>query len=281
MVYYPLSGTMLFSGFLGCGSIPILGGRPYEILCEHKKAARTLKDVERQNSQLRSTPSDISTLPSSSFGGGSSESQHTRRVRKPSRKLQNEVRQQTNFLSSLPPQTLEEPAIDLERGESNVEVLEDEPEPMAPSKRASSKPARSSSRKKGLQTEDGAISVEKAAQEPVHPKRSSSRTRAASSPIEDSTQSNTKTDRSKRSSSSKRHTSKHNHETEATKAEKSSSKSKRSSSRKRSTTEKKDPDPTPEPSQSNMGEPELSKRRTSRPKSQDKSASADRKLLEP
>ena len=30
-LYYPLTSTMFFSGILGCGRIPILGGRPYEL----------------------------------------------------------------------------------------------------------------------------------------------------------------------------------------------------------------------------------------------------------
>jgi hypothetical protein len=39
-VYNPLVGTILFSGFLGCGKIPILGGRPYEVAQEQKRIAR-------------------------------------------------------------------------------------------------------------------------------------------------------------------------------------------------------------------------------------------------
>jgi hypothetical protein len=37
-VYYPLIGTVLFSGILGCGKMPILGGRPYEVLKEERLA---------------------------------------------------------------------------------------------------------------------------------------------------------------------------------------------------------------------------------------------------
>lgn len=36
-VYYPIVGTILFSGYLGCGNIPILGGRPYEVKMEQRQ----------------------------------------------------------------------------------------------------------------------------------------------------------------------------------------------------------------------------------------------------
>jgi hypothetical protein len=36
-VYYPLIGTVLFTGILGCGNVPILGGRPYEVKMEAKR----------------------------------------------------------------------------------------------------------------------------------------------------------------------------------------------------------------------------------------------------
>lgn len=40
-VYYPIGGTILFSGILACGyAIPILGGRPYEIECEDRRNSR-------------------------------------------------------------------------------------------------------------------------------------------------------------------------------------------------------------------------------------------------
>ena len=39
-VYYPVLATLLFSGILGCGKIPVLGGRPYEIAREEKQARR-------------------------------------------------------------------------------------------------------------------------------------------------------------------------------------------------------------------------------------------------
>ena len=40
-VYYPIGGTMLFSGILACGfKIPLLGGRPYEMACEERRNSR-------------------------------------------------------------------------------------------------------------------------------------------------------------------------------------------------------------------------------------------------
>jgi len=40
-VYYPIGGTILFSGILACGfKIPLLGGRPYEMTCEERRNSR-------------------------------------------------------------------------------------------------------------------------------------------------------------------------------------------------------------------------------------------------
>jgi hypothetical protein len=39
-VYYPIGGTILFSGCLGCGRFPFLGGRPYEVRMEERKLSR-------------------------------------------------------------------------------------------------------------------------------------------------------------------------------------------------------------------------------------------------
>lgn len=39
-LYYPVVATVLFSGFLGCGKVPVLGGRPYEVALEERIAAR-------------------------------------------------------------------------------------------------------------------------------------------------------------------------------------------------------------------------------------------------
>jgi hypothetical protein len=35
-VWYPLIGTVLFSGILGCGKYPIIGGRPYDLMLEQQ-----------------------------------------------------------------------------------------------------------------------------------------------------------------------------------------------------------------------------------------------------
>lgn len=40
LIYYPLLGTLFFSGILGCYRIPILGGRPYEIRQEERRKQR-------------------------------------------------------------------------------------------------------------------------------------------------------------------------------------------------------------------------------------------------
>eukprot|EP00536_Pseudo-nitzschia_multiseries_P009626 jgi/Psemu1/201163/e_gw1.273.16.1 len=50
-VYYPIGGTILFSGILACGfMIPVLGGRPYEIACEERLNSRR----QQRNSGQRS-----------------------------------------------------------------------------------------------------------------------------------------------------------------------------------------------------------------------------------
>ena len=53
-VYYPIGGTILFSGCLGCGRIPLLGGRPHEVMVEEKRLAR------RQQVGLAATEEDTS-----------------------------------------------------------------------------------------------------------------------------------------------------------------------------------------------------------------------------
>jgi hypothetical protein len=42
-VYYPLFGTILMTGVLGCGKVPILGGRPYEVAQFERKKGRLSK----------------------------------------------------------------------------------------------------------------------------------------------------------------------------------------------------------------------------------------------
>jgi hypothetical protein len=42
-VYYPLVGTILFSGVVVCGKIPVLGGRPYEVTVQKRLAQASNK----------------------------------------------------------------------------------------------------------------------------------------------------------------------------------------------------------------------------------------------
>ena len=57
-VYYPLVGSVLFSGVLGCGRLPLLGGRPAEVRAEERRKSRL---------QIRSGGDD--TLVGASSGG--------------------------------------------------------------------------------------------------------------------------------------------------------------------------------------------------------------------
>jgi hypothetical protein len=59
-VYYPIVMTILFSGILGCGRIPVLGGRPYELRLEQMQlrekeeqlaAERAEKEQQQQQQQ--------------------------------------------------------------------------------------------------------------------------------------------------------------------------------------------------------------------------------------
>jgi hypothetical protein len=48
-VYYPVIGTILFSGILSCGyNVPVVGGRPYEVACEDR---RNLKRQQKDSKQ--------------------------------------------------------------------------------------------------------------------------------------------------------------------------------------------------------------------------------------
>jgi len=49
LVYYPIVGTILFSGILGCGKLPILGGRPYEVMLEEKSKQRRQRQTRRSH----------------------------------------------------------------------------------------------------------------------------------------------------------------------------------------------------------------------------------------
>jgi hypothetical protein len=44
IVYYPLVGTILFSGVMVCGKIPVLGGRPYEVSRQKRLAQASSKE---------------------------------------------------------------------------------------------------------------------------------------------------------------------------------------------------------------------------------------------
>ena len=55
-VYYFILVSVLFSGILGCGCIPILGGRPYEMMIEWKEKERTLAKQESQTHTLKTSP---------------------------------------------------------------------------------------------------------------------------------------------------------------------------------------------------------------------------------
>ena len=62
MLYYPIFGTILFSGILGCGRLPVLGGRPYEVRKEEarEQRRRSQDSGNRRASRLRSrTSSDV------------------------------------------------------------------------------------------------------------------------------------------------------------------------------------------------------------------------------
>eukprot|EP00522_Entomoneis_paludosa_P002887 CAMPEP_0172468636 /NCGR_PEP_ID=MMETSP1065-20121228/61726_1 /TAXON_ID=265537 /ORGANISM="Amphiprora paludosa, Strain CCMP125" /LENGTH=551 /DNA_ID=CAMNT_0013226063 /DNA_START=16 /DNA_END=1671 /DNA_ORIENTATION=+ len=49
VVYYPIVGTVLFTGVLGCGRIPVLGGRPYEVKqAERRQERLEAKELKRQ-----------------------------------------------------------------------------------------------------------------------------------------------------------------------------------------------------------------------------------------
>lgn len=46
-LYYPLMATILFSGILGCGTLPILGGRPREIKVEFVNKLKEAKNFRK------------------------------------------------------------------------------------------------------------------------------------------------------------------------------------------------------------------------------------------
>lgn len=50
-VYYPIIGTIIFSGILTCGRFPVVGGRPFELKEEAVMALEEANDVEQTVSQ--------------------------------------------------------------------------------------------------------------------------------------------------------------------------------------------------------------------------------------
>lgn len=56
--YYPVVGTLLFSGLLTCGRYPTVGGRPYEIkqeMAEHGATNCGMEHARSQQPSKRST----------------------------------------------------------------------------------------------------------------------------------------------------------------------------------------------------------------------------------
>jgi hypothetical protein len=65
LVYYPIIGTILFSGILGCGKVPVLGGRPHEVLVEARLAAEREKDKDAWIATGHTATSTAASSPAS------------------------------------------------------------------------------------------------------------------------------------------------------------------------------------------------------------------------
>jgi hypothetical protein len=64
IVYYPLVGTILFSGVLVCGKIPVLGGRPFEVSRQKRLAqSSNKKDNTWVASGHTATSSSVASSP--------------------------------------------------------------------------------------------------------------------------------------------------------------------------------------------------------------------------
>ena len=50
-VYYPIIGSIFFSGILGCCRLPLLGGRPREIWLEEQAAERKLRTARTEEEE--------------------------------------------------------------------------------------------------------------------------------------------------------------------------------------------------------------------------------------
>jgi hypothetical protein len=65
IVYYPLVGTILFSGVLVCGKIPVLGGRPYEVSVQKRLAQASnnrpnrMEGVDKETESLSDLPPEL------------------------------------------------------------------------------------------------------------------------------------------------------------------------------------------------------------------------------
>jgi hypothetical protein len=64
-IYYPIGGTILFSGILGCGRLPMLGGRPYEVAAEERRKKK--KQSPTTGITLASTADDGDAIPVEHF----------------------------------------------------------------------------------------------------------------------------------------------------------------------------------------------------------------------
>jgi hypothetical protein len=76
IVYYPLVGTILFSGVLVCGKIPILGGRPYEVLVQ-KRLAQASNFQPNQIEGFGKAVESLPDLPSELLHTGADSSRPT------------------------------------------------------------------------------------------------------------------------------------------------------------------------------------------------------------
>ena len=52
-IYYPIGATILFSGVLGCGSLPLLGGRPREVMLEKKQLQERAEQRRLEHIQMQ------------------------------------------------------------------------------------------------------------------------------------------------------------------------------------------------------------------------------------
>lgn len=58
-IYYPFGVTILFSGILGCGKLPVLGGRPREVAIERNMLAKQEKKKKRKKKKKPKVEHDV------------------------------------------------------------------------------------------------------------------------------------------------------------------------------------------------------------------------------